>query len=270
MIIDMHTHIFPDEVAKKAIPKLSKTIELAPSMDGTASGLLDSMVRAGVDLSIILPTITNTRQFDSIIRFADFINQQEYPKDGSKLFSLAGIHPDMPDYKEKLTLIYNMGFKGIKIHPDYQEVFFDDIRYMRILDKASELGLFTITHAGYDPYSPDQVHCSAPRIRRVLDEVAPKNLILAHMGNNELYDESEELLVGQDVYFDTAYSICHMKKEQLFRMIKNHGVHRILFGSDAPWGDQKEAVSILRSLPLTPEEQEQIFWKNAAALLECI
>lgn len=268
MIIDMHTHIFPDKVAKKAIPKLAETIDLAPSMDGTADGLLDSMTRAGVDLSVILPVVTNPQQFDSIIRFADFINQQEYPKDEPRLLSIAGIHPDMPDYKERLTQITNTGFKGIKIHPDYQEVCFDDIRYMRILDKASELGLFTLTHAGYDPYSPDQVHCSAPHIRRVLEEVAPKKLILAHMGNNEFYDESEELLVGQDVYFDTAYSICHMDKEQLLRMIKNHGTHRILFGSDAPWGGQKEAVSILKSLPLTPEEQEQIFWKNAAELLD--
>ncbi len=87
------------------------------------------------------------------------------------------------------------------------------------------------------------------------------------MGSNEFYDSSEELLVGQDVYFDTAYSICHMHKDQLTRMIKDHGAHRILFGSDTPWADQEEAVSILRSLPLTPEEQEQILWKNAAALL---
>ena len=88
------------------------------------------------------------------------------------------------------------------------------------------------------------------------------------MGSNEFYDRSEELLVGQDVYFDTAYSICHMDREQLTRMIKDHGAHRILFGSDAPWADQKEAVSILRSLPLTQDEQEQILWKNAAELLE--
>ena len=58
-----------------------------------------------------------------------------------------------------------------------------------------------------------------------------------------------------------------MHKDQLTRMIKDHGAHRILFGSDTPWADQEEAVSILRSLPLTPEEQEQILWKNAAALL---
>ncbi len=267
MIIDIHTHIFPDKVAEKAIPKLSATINLAPSMNGTANGLLSSMERAGVDLSVILPAITNVKQFDSIIRFADSINDREYSKDGPRLFSIAGMHPDMTDYKEKLTLIRRMGFKGIKLHPDYQNAFFDDIRFMRILDKASELDLFTITHAGYDPYSPDQVHCTARRVRRVLDEVAPRKLILAHMGSNELYDESEELLVGQDVYFDTAYSICHMDKEQLTRMIRNHGANRIFFGSDAPWADQKEALSIFRSLPLTKEEQEQILWKNAAALL---
>lgn len=123
MIIDIHTHIFPDKVAEKAIPKLSATINLAPSMNGTANGLLSSMERAGVDLSVILPAITNVKQFDSIIRFADSINDREYSKDGPRLFSIAGMHPDMTDYKEKLTLIRRMGFKGIKLHPDYQNAF---------------------------------------------------------------------------------------------------------------------------------------------------
>ena len=267
MIIDIHTHIFPDEVAKKAIPKLSATINLPPSMDGTADGLMDSAARAGVDISVILPVVTNIKQFDSIIRFANAVNERDYPTGGPRLLSIAGIHPDMPDYKEKLTQIHAMGFKGIKLHPDYQGVSFDDIRYMRILARTSEPGLFTLTHAGYDPACPDQTHCTAAHVRRVLKEVAPRKLILAHMGSNEFYDSSEELLVGQDVYFDTAYSICHMHKDQLTRMIKDHGAHRILFGSDTPWADQEEAVSILRSLPLTPEEQEQILWKNAAALL---
>lgn len=268
MIIDIHTHIFPDEVAKKAIPKLAATIQLTPSMDGTANGLLASAAHAGVDISVVLPVVTNIKQFDHIIRFAHSLNERGYPKDGPRLVSIAGIHPDMPDYREKLTQIHAMGFRGIKLHPDYQEVYFDDIRYMRILDKASELGLFTITHAGYDPVSPEHSHCTVSRVCRVLKEVAPKDLILAHMGSNEFYDGSEEMLVGQDVYFDTAYSICHMEKEQLTRMIKDHGPHRILFGSDAPWADQKKALSIFRSLPLTREEQEQILWKNAAALLK--
>lgn len=267
MIIDIHTHIFPDEVAKKAIPKLAATINLPPAMDGTSEGLLAAMSDARIDISVILPVITNVRQFDSIIRFAHALNERRYPENGPRLLSIAGIHPDMADYRKKLTQIHAMGFRGIKLHPDYQEVFFDDIRYMRILDKASELGLFTITHAGYDPVSPQRSHCTVSRVCRVLKEVAPKDLILAHMGSNEFYDGSEQMLVGQDVYFDTAYSICQMDKEQLARMIKDHGPHRILFGSDTPWADQKKALSIFRSLPLTQEEQEQILWKNAASLL---
>lgn len=267
MIIDFHTHIFPEKVAEKAIPKLADVINIAPSTSGTADSLLDSMDRAGIHTSVILPAVTNVKQFDSIIRFAHAINERDYPKDRPRLFSIAGIHPDMPDYKEKLTLIHRMGFRGIKIHPDYQGVFFDDIRYMRILDKASELGLFTITHAGFDPYSPGKVHCTPERVRRVLDEAAPQKLILAHMGCNEFYDKSEELLVGQDLYMDTAYSLCHMDRQQLCRMIKNHGAHRILFGTDSPWTDQAESVSVLRSLPLKDEEREQILWKNGAELL---
>ena len=103
MIIDIHTHIFPDEVAKKAIPKLSATINLPPSMDGTADGLMDSAARAGVDISVILPVVTNIKQFDSIIRFANAVNERDYPTGGPRLLSIAGIHPDMPEKKKKLT-----------------------------------------------------------------------------------------------------------------------------------------------------------------------
>ena len=43
MIVDFHTHIFPDKVAAKAIPKLSSVIHLEPSMNGTIDGLKASM-----------------------------------------------------------------------------------------------------------------------------------------------------------------------------------------------------------------------------------
>ena len=74
MIIDFHTHIFPEKVAEKAIPKLADVIHITPSTNGTADSLLESMARAGVHTSVILPTVTNVKQFDSIIRFAQSIN----------------------------------------------------------------------------------------------------------------------------------------------------------------------------------------------------
>lgn len=267
MIIDFHTHIFPNTVAKKALPKLAGIINLTPSMDGTLNGLLASMEEGGISTSVILPTVTNPLQFDSVIRFADELNSKFAAKGDLRILSFAGIHPDTSNYLEQLNTISHLGFKGIKLHPDYQKTFFNDIRYKRILYRAGELDLISLTHTGLDVYSPGVIHCTPEMVLEVIAEVHPRKLVLAHMGCNELYDRTEEKLIGQDVYLDTAYSISHMNQEQFMRIVRNHGVSKILFGTDTPWNSQKEDVEILSSMPLTQEEKEAILFKNAASLL---
>lgn len=269
MIIDFHTHIFPDKIASGAIGKLASLIHLEPSMDGTADGLRRSMEDAGVNVSVVLPPVTDPRQYASITRFALSLNEQAAKSSSGscRILSFAGMHPDISDYQEKLKELKSLGFAGIKLHPDYQDTLFNDIRYKRILYKATELDLACVTHTGYDVYSPNLVHCTADMILEVLKDVQPSKLILAHMGNNQYLDEAEEKLIGKDVYLDTAFTITNSDPVQLTRMIQNHGADKILFGTDAPWTSQKEAVKRLSSLPLTEEEKEKIFWKNAASLL---
>lgn len=268
MIIDFHTHIFPDKVAKHAIPKLASVIRYSPSMDGTTDGLLESMEQSGTDLSVVLPVVTDPHQFDSVIRFASELNETNAHKTGPRLLSFAGLHPVCDQYKQQLQLIAREGFKGIKLHPNYQGVFFDDIRYMRIVYTASELGLSVLVHAGADPYTPGELYCSPDMILRVLNEVAPPRLILAHMGNNENYEESEKKLCGKNVYMDTSYSLMRMPEDQLIRMIHIHGTDKILFGSDAPWSSQKDCVEKIKGLTgLSQKEKDQILWENASFLL---
>lgn len=268
MYIDFHTHIFPDKVAAAAIPKLASLIHLTPSTNGTAKDLCRSMEEAGISISINLPPVTTVHQFESILRFTAELNETYSCVSGPKVLSFAGIHPDCSDINDKLRQIKSLGFPGIKIHPDYQGTCFNDIRYKRILYTASELDLICTTHTGDDPYSPDKVHCTPEMILEVLHDVAPRKLVLAHMGSNDYYDQAEALLMGQDVYLDTAYSIKNMDPVQLVRMIRAHGAHRVLFGSDSPWTFQKEDVNILENLPLTQEEKEFISWRNAARLLK--
>ena len=64
MIIDFHTHLFPDKVAPKAIPKLADLSHSVPSYDGTKAGLYASMQRGGIDVSVILPVVTAPHQFE--------------------------------------------------------------------------------------------------------------------------------------------------------------------------------------------------------------
>ena len=204
--------------------------------------------------------MTKVSQIDSVNRFAS--RYLEGP-----VISFGGIHPQASNYKDILHDIKSMGLKGIKLHPDYQDTYFDDIRYERIIDRASELGLITVVHAGADPKCPDDVHCTPQIARKVIDEVRPENLVLAHMGGLVMWDEVEKYLVGQDVYFDTGVVLDRMPQEQFIRMVRSHGADRILFGTDSPWADQKNFVTILNSMPLTSDEREATFSGNAMKLL---
>ena len=259
-MIDFHTHIFPDQIAEKTIPHLAEVCKTEPFTDGKKDGLFHSTEEAGLECSIVLPVVTAPKQFDSIHRFAlQFLE--------GRLISFGGIHPEHDDYKEKLRWIKAQGFKGIKLHPDYQGAYFNDIRYKRIISYASEQDLVVLTHAGLDPLCPDDIHCTPQMVAEVLDEVRPSKLVLAHMGGNEMADEVEQYLVGRDVYFDTSYVLDKMDVQQFIRMVKNHGADKILFASDSPWAGQKEFVDYFRQMSLTEDEKKMIGNQNAKKIL---
>lgn len=259
-MIDFHTHMFPEKIAGKTLKFLSERCKTAPFTDGTPKGLKDSTEEAGLELSIALPVVTDPGQFDSINRFA------EQYRNG-KVLSFGGIHPENEEYKEKLLDLKNRGFRGIKLHPDYQGTFFNDIRYKRIISYASELGLIISVHAGFDPGYPDSVHCTPAMAREVLDEVRPQKLVLAHMGGFLRWDEVEQELAGRDVWFDTAVVFGKIPDEQFIRICRNHGTERILFATDSPWSGQKESVEYFRMMDLSDDEKGQILSENAKKLL---
>lgn len=269
MVVDFHTHIFPEQIASRTLEKLSAMSHEPYYTGATIETLFHSMKQGGVDLSIALPVVTAPKQFDSINRFAAQVNATYYDaKHHTGILSFGGIHPDCEDYKGKLRQIADMGFRGIKLHPVYQQVQFDDLRYLHIVDYASELGLVTVTHAGYDVGFPGADFVSPAAARRLIDAVHPEQLVLAHVGGYDQWEEVEELLIGQDVYFDLAFSMGKMSDDQLVRMIRSHGADRFLFATDSPWLDQKEQVAYLDALPLTEKEKQQIYGENAMKLLQ--
>ena len=149
---------------------------------------------------------------------------------------------------------------------------FDDERYLRIIDYAANLGLIIITHAGEDIGLPEKIHCAPDMILRVLKHIQPEKLILAHMGGWNMWDEVEEKLVGKNVYMDTAFvfekDVPHIQKEQFLRIVKRHGVDKIVFATDSPWSDQGESIREILDMELTKEQQDRILGGNAKKLLD--
>lgn len=264
MIIDFHTHIFPDKIAARSIEALSKVSGVKAATDGTLNGLLVSMERSGVDLSVILPVVTKPSQFESVNTFAAKVNEQYE----GKLLSFGGIHPDSEDYKAELKCIKELGLPGIKLHPDYQGVMIDDIRYMRIIEYADALGLTILVHAGIDIGLPEPVHCPPDKARKVLDTLKPKKLVLAHMGGWKQWNEVYEYLAGEPVYLDTAFCFDYMSREDFLKLCEKHGMDKILFATDSPWSDAGRDMKMINSMPLTDEAKEAIFAGNAMRLLE--
>ncbi|MBR4082783.1 MAG: amidohydrolase family protein [Lachnospiraceae bacterium] len=263
MIIDFHTHIFPDKIAERSIEALSKVSGITAATDGTLNGLLVSMERSGVDLSVIMPVVTKPSQFESVNTFAASINKQYT----GKLLSFGGIHPDSEDYRRELNLIKELGLQGIKLHPDYQGVMIDDVRYMNIMEYADALGLVILVHAGVDIGLPEPVHCSPDKARKVIDTLNPKKLVLAHMGGWKQWEEVYEYLAGEQVYLDTAFCFDYMSREIFLKLCEKHGTDRILFGTDSPWSEAGRDMEVINNLPLAKADKEAIFFGNAMRLL---
>lgn len=270
MIIDFHTHVFPKKMAAATVAHLENESGLKAATNGTLDELLASMEYAGVDCSVIVPVVTAPRQFAGINRFAQEINEKygEAQKSGlPRLISFGGIHPDSEDYKEQMRTLKSMGFAGIKLHPDYQGVNFDDIRYERIVAMATELDMIILVHAGIDIGIPEPVRCTPAMSAKLLKDTQPDKLVLAHLGGWKLWDEVEELLVGNKVFLDTAFIQRYIDREQFCRIVANHGSDKILFATDSPWSDQKSAIEWLQGCELSTEDKEAIFSKNAINLL---
>ena len=165
--------------------------------------------------------------------------------------------------------IKELGFKGIKIHPDYQNTYIDDDKYYEILKASKDNGLIVLTHAGQDSgYVGKPIKCTPQRVLKVLDRLGGYDrLVLAHMGGKDVPVEVLSLLASKDVYLDTAMMLQLLPQSLFEKIIFKHGTDKILFATDSPWVSQAESIEILKSFNLGKEVEDKILYKNALDLL---
>ena len=275
VIVDFHTHCFPDAIAAKALKKLADASHAVPLTGGTAGDLAAAARAGGVDLSIVLPVATSPGQVGSINDFAARLNERTAE---TGLFSFGGAHPDDPDWREHMKQVAERGMKGVKLHPVYQGADIDDPRYLRMLTYAGELGLVVITHAGYDIGFPGVRRVAPDMTRRALMQAGPVTLVLAHMGGWLQWEQVKEELADTTAYLDTSFStgtvgqtdgepIRMLDQQGFMDMVRIFGAERLLFGTDSPWSGQRESIDWIRSLPLSDEEKTAILGGNAMKLL---
>ena len=279
MIIDFHTHTFPDSIAARAVDSLSKEAHIVPFTDGTVSGLIDSMDKGDIDMSVLLPVATAASQVESINDKALRSNE----KFEGRLVSFGCMHPEYSNYKDELRRLKNDGIKGIKIHPVYQKADIDSKAFLDIIYAACENDLIVITHAGLDIGFPGVVNCSPKMCRNVINAIGEFKFVLAHMGGWRNWDEVPLYLEDTTAFLDTSFSSGRIQAlsdgywddkdkgmldaEGFMKLVKAFGSDRLLFGSDSPWSDQEDAVEYIKGLPLDDGDIGKILGGNACKLL---
>lgn len=260
MIIDMHAHCFPDNLAHKALAKLQQTSGLPIFYDGTAAQLVEMSRKAGIDRTVVLPIATKPSQTENINRWALELQNDT-------LLSFGTIHPEYKKWKAEIKWLKDAGFRGIKMHPEYQGFYVDDQQFYPLYEAIFEAGMMMLFHCGGDLSYEEPFHCPPSRLSKVIDSFPGAKVIAAHMGGYQYWDDVEKYLMGRDLYMDTSFGLCELGAERMIRMIRAHGVDRILFGTDTPWKDQAIELASIRQLDFTEVEMNAILGENAARLL---
>ena len=284
MIIDIHTHAFPDKVAAKAMETLEAMYGVKASSDGTVDALLAEMGESGVDISVVLAVSTASRQVVSINTWVSGLYQLgDAPR--NPLIGFGTIHPQFEGYRDEIQRMKELGIKGVKFQPSFQEFYPDDERMFPVYEELIKAGLIILFHAGDEIKPVENIYSTPERLARMFDVMqgeinshdyrvhtedgqrSTARIVIAHLGGYRMWDQVEEHLLGRDLYFGTSYVFGHLDSTRAARMIRSHGIDRILFGSDFPFSQQQRDIQAILDLDITQEEKESILGRNASLLL---
>jgi hypothetical protein len=258
LIIDFHTHIYPEKIAAKAVASVSEFYSIEVCKDGTADTLLECGRLGGIGHFVVFTAAIVPEKVQTI---NDYITSacREHPE----FTGFGTLHPDMENPQDEIERLIGLGLRGIKFHPDMQRFNIDDKKAMDIY-AILEGRLPIIFHTGDYRYS----FSHPSRLARALDNFPKLCAIAAHFGGWSLFDVAYDYFHNRFCYFDISSSLPLIGNRRAAELIRSYGAERFLFGSDYPMWDPAVCVQEFMEIDLSDNERELILWKNAQKILK--
>jgi predicted TIM-barrel fold metal-dependent hydrolase len=230
------------------------------------SALVEMMRKNGVDYAVILAEL-------SPITTGIISNEHvaEFCKGRKELIPFANLNPYLSTRlgEELERCVHELGMKGIKLYPTYQQFYPNDRVLYPLYSKAQELRIPVMVHTGSSLFRGSRMKYGNPVL---LDDVAvdfPElTLIQVHSGRGFWYDASFFLAqLHPRIYMEIAGLPPQNLLKYFPELEKN--AEKILFGSDWPGvpGIGKN-IKTIRSLPIKEETKKKILGENAAKILK--
>ncbi len=264
-IFDIHTHIYPDAIAEKAVVQLGKFYDFVPEGKGTYADMTDSERKFDVKGFLVFSVATNAHQVRKVNECLAAVAQKG-KDEGFQAVAFGGLHQDCEDMKEQIDYALSLGLSGIKIHPDIQGVDITSPKLYPLYEEAE--GRFPIYfHIGDN--RPQYRFSEPKKLNKVLSDFPKLQVVAAHLGGYMSNDEAIEYLAGnENVMYDTSSALWAMTPERADYIIEKLGYDKVMFGSDYPVMYPGSDLERFFKLKLTESQREDILYNNAARFLK--
>jgi len=271
VIVDIHSHDFPDQIAIRAMRGMCAQTEglLWPAGDGTLTNHLDHMEFHGIDRATSLPIATKPNMFEGLLRRACAIQSGALGERVQKMVvPFASVHPLDPDVMRHLDRVAEAGIRGVKFHSYYQQFSLANPALWPMFRKIADLGLVCICHCGSDvSWRERRGLCGPDDIAKLLKNVPALKFVAAHLGGCDGYPpHAVDQLLDTNCYIDTSSLHRRWHYDEQVRVLRAWPTERILFGTDFPWEHYAEAIAWVKSIR-EPEDWDALFGGNAMKLL---
>ena len=305
-VIDVHVHMFPDDVSRDY---LDHYVEISGQSllceDPSFAGLKDAYRNCEVLSYVILGQWESTREFDSehltFVADSDLYYAKHYfytyhgwlskmQEDHEEVVCFGNVHPDDPAMMKAFdSMLHESNLKGMKLVPCMQFYRLNDKRLFPAYERAAAQGVPVILHTGGDPIPGRETYGHPRDVDDVSSAFPELRIVMAHLGAPFFEETRQVLAKHENVYTDLSFAIDYeevMKFARRHRMpdvarmsrsdfsagisafISQYGYERVLYGSDFPYARPQDALDGVLELGIPDEAKEMILWKNAKEVLE--
>jgi hypothetical protein len=277
MIIDFHTHLFPESICSSrsaccdSEPAFEMLYRSPKSRLVSAPALLAAMDENGVDKSVVFGFPWQSSEL--FRRHNDFVMEmvQRYP---DRLIGFGCFDPSSREAAHEAERCLDGGLAGIGELAFYRSgIETESIEQLApVMDLCRERGRPVLIHTnepvGHD--YPGKTPNTLAQIYRMVGRFPENTIVLAHWGGGLLFfNVLKKEVKGRlkNVYFDTAASPFLYDPGIYPLAVQLVGVDKILFGSDYPLLAPRRYFVEMDAAGLSGPERERICGANAGRLL---
>ena len=227
----------------------------------TATELRESFESAGISKSWLMTV-------DGLIENPECNNDvlAEFVKNDLDFFvPFCTVDPNRKKVDENISELerakYELGMKGLKLHPWLQSFSITSAGLKPVLEKAGELDMPVLFHDGTPPYS------TPLQIADIAEKTPKTKIILGHAGLDDLVEDAVLACLRHDNIY---LCLCSGSVRSISYVINKCPPEKLLFGSDSGFGKGITEFSIEKIKAACSDEKnlKMIFNTNSEVLIK--